>query len=49
MMFDPKCKELAEYFLYDQQPKPGEIDEIAEDIQHTIELHFVGRKAGSNG
>jgi hypothetical protein len=38
MSFDPKCHELAEYFL-DDDPKPAtaNADELAQLIQGTIE------------
>lgn len=41
-MYDPKCEELAEYFLEDEEEHgPGQVASLAQEIQDAIERWFV--------
>lgn len=42
-MYDPKCGELAAYFLADLEHQPEEVEWLAQDIQDQIERWFEGR------
>jgi lipase chaperone LimK len=48
MAFDPKCKELAEYFLADCGEVKASVDELAQRIQDAVEdyLQSVGQAFG---
>jgi hypothetical protein len=40
-MFDPKCHELAQYFL-PGQPSSHILDELAQHIQDAVEDYLIG-------
>jgi hypothetical protein len=42
-MHDPKCRELAEYFLADYYHSEADANELAEEIQTHIEMWLTAR------
>ena len=40
-MFDPKCFDLAEAFLSEQTHQPEDVNELAQQIQGTIEAFIA--------
>lgn len=44
-MFDPKCYELAQYFLPGELPHPSRlVDELAQHIQDAVEEYLIGKR-----
>jgi predicted component of type VI protein secretion system len=44
-MYDTKCRDLAEYFLEDEEHVPEEVDSLAQEIQDSIERWFEPRQS----
>jgi hypothetical protein len=42
-MYDTRCRNLAEYFLQDQEYDPAEVASLAQAIQDAIERWFEPR------
>lgn len=45
MMFDPKCYDLAKYFLHGETPNASHsLDELAQEIQDAVEDYLIGKR-----
>jgi hypothetical protein len=45
MSYDPKCRDLAEYFLADEEHSQEEVTWLAQEIQDSIERWFEPRES----